>query len=81
MVQSGEECDDGNDTDGDECSNDCADNKSEQLVNGNFDEEILRSRFLRGCRPESPSRPVRCESFRWKGNTVIAKLAAMAAAI
>ena len=44
------------------------------LPTGNFDEEILRSGFLRMRRPGGPDRRVRCTGHRWKGNTVVVRL-------
>lgn len=44
------------------------------LPNGNFDEEVLRSDFLRMRPPGGTDRPVHCAGFRWKGQTVVVKL-------
>ena len=44
------------------------------LPTGNFDEEILRSGFLRMRRPGGPDRRVRCTGHRRKGNTVVVRL-------
>jgi 16S rRNA processing protein RimM len=44
------------------------------LPRGSFDEEILRSRYLRLRRPSGGTERVRCGGSRWKGSVVIVRL-------